>query len=87
MDLFSAQIAATDLVISIDNSTVHSAGSLGVPVWTLLAASPDWRWGQDQDSSYWYPSMKLFRQEKLGEWSSVFDTAETALEKLVNQTN
>jgi tetratricopeptide (TPR) repeat protein len=87
MDLFSAQIAAMDLVISIDNSTVHSAGSLGVPVWTLLAAAPDWRWGQDQDSSYWYPSMKLFRQETLGEWSSVFDATEVALENLVNQAN
>jgi hypothetical protein len=79
MDLFAAQIAAMDLVISIDNSTVHTAGSLGVPVWTLLAANPDWRWMQDGDTSYWYPSMKLIRQNTLGSWDAVFETAEAAL--------
>jgi len=87
MDLFAAQIAATDLVISIDNSTVHTAGALGVPVWTLLAASPDWRWMHKGAESYWYPSMKLFRQEKHGEWDSVFEAAETALEQFIKQVN
>lgn len=73
LDGFAAQIAALDLVISIDNSTVHMAGALGVPVWTLLPVSPDWRWGLDQDISMWYPSMKLFRQHKVGDWQPVVE--------------
>ncbi|GAB4157813.1 MAG: hypothetical protein Tsb009_34960 [Planctomycetaceae bacterium] len=72
LDDFAAQIAALDLVISIDNSTVHMAGALGVPVWTLLPVAPNWRWLNDQDDSPWYASMRLFRQETIGEWSSVF---------------
>lgn len=87
MDLFSAQIAATDLVISIDNSTVHSAGSLGVPVWTLLSAAPDWRWQHEGNDSYWYPSMKLIRQKTLGHWDSVFDAAGTNLKQFIKQLN
>ena len=85
MDLFAAQIAAMDLVISIDNSTVHTAGSLGVPVWTLLAVNPDWRWMQDGDTSHWYPSMKLIRQDTLGSWDAVFETAEAALKDYLNK--
>ncbi len=87
MDLFAAQIAATDLVISIDNSTVHTAGALGVPVWTLLAEAPDWRWMLNRDDSYWYPSMKLIRQNMQGSWDSVFETAEAALEKFMKHVN
>jgi tetratricopeptide (TPR) repeat protein len=85
MDIFLAQLAAVDLVISIDNSTVHAAGALGMPVWTLLSAAPDWRWLQNADISYWYPSMRLIRQEKLGTWESVFETAGNDLRNLVQQ--
>ncbi len=73
LDTFAAQIDAMDLVISIDNSTVHLAGALGKPVWTLLPYSPDWRWMLDRSDSPWYPSMRLFRQPKFGDWQSVFD--------------
>ncbi len=62
IDRFAAQIAAMDLVITIDNSTAHLAGALGIPTWVLLPFAPDWRWQLDRDDSPWYPAMRLFRQ-------------------------
>jgi ADP-heptose:LPS heptosyltransferase len=52
----AALIAHMDLVISIDTSVAHLAGALGVPVWIMLPASPDWRWLRDREDSPWYPS-------------------------------
>jgi hypothetical protein len=75
LDGFAAQISALDLVISIDNATVHMAGALGVDVWTLLPFSPDWRWLLNRDDSPWYPSIRLFRQSRIGEWDDVFNAA------------
>jgi ADP-heptose:LPS heptosyltransferase len=71
LDDFAAQIAALDLVISVDNTTVHLAGALGKPVWTLLPCVPDWRWMLNREDSPWYPTMRLFRQPSQGDWSSV----------------
>jgi hypothetical protein len=62
---------ALDLVITVDSMSAHLAGALGVPVWTLLHAGCDWRWMIDRDDSPWYPTMRLFRQEREGEWGSV----------------
>jgi len=60
-----------DLIITIDTSVAHLAGGLGVAVWVLLPHSADWRWMLDRDDSPWYPTMKLFRQKKPGDWLSV----------------
>ena len=57
----------------MDTSVVHLAGALARPVWTLLARGPDWRWMLDRDDSPWYPTMRLFRQTKLHDWTSVID--------------
>jgi hypothetical protein len=63
LDDFAAQVAAMDLVISISNTTVHMAGALGVPVWTVLSWIPETRWWMlDRQDNPWYPSMRLFRQ-------------------------
>ena len=62
---------ALDLVVSIDSMPAHLAGALGVPTWTLLHADPDWRWMQDRDDTPWYPTMRLFRQARAGEWEPV----------------
>ena len=62
IDNLMALISNLDLVISVDNSTVHFAGSLGIPVWNILSMRPDWRWGLGNDDSYWYPTMRLIRQ-------------------------
>lgn len=72
LDNFAAQISALDLVISVDNSTVHMAGALAVPTWVLQPYSPDWRWRIGCEDSYWYPSVRQFRQQALGSWHSVF---------------
>lgn len=60
-----------DLVISVDTSVAHLAASLGRPVWLLLPFAPDWRWLLDRDDSPWYPSMKLYRQDRVGDWDGV----------------
>jgi tetratricopeptide (TPR) repeat protein len=62
-------IAALDLVISIDTSVAHLAGALGVPVFVLLQAHPDWRWMLDRIDSPWYPTARLFRQVRGGDWT------------------
>jgi Tfp pilus assembly protein PilF len=67
-----AAVQQLDLVIAADTSLAHLAGSLGVPVWLALHFSPDWRWLLDRDSSPWYPTMRLFRQKRWGEWDEVF---------------
>lgn len=84
LDGFAAQIAALDLVISIDNSTVHMAGALGVPVWTLLPFAPNWRWMLGRDDSPWYPTMRLFRQPEPLEWEAVFESTAAALRELAS---
>jgi hypothetical protein len=65
---------ALDLVISVDTMTAHLAGALGRPVWTLLPFAADWRWLRDREDSPWYPTMRLFRQHREGDWSPVIRT-------------
>jgi tetratricopeptide (TPR) repeat protein len=70
-----------DLVITSDTSVAHLAGALGVPVWVALPFVPDWRWLLDRSDSPWYPTMRLFRQKKLGDWAGVFEEIEAALRR------
>jgi Flp pilus assembly protein TadD/ADP-heptose:LPS heptosyltransferase len=79
LDLFAAQVAAMDMVITIDNSTAHLAGALGIPVWVLLPFVADWRWRVGRDDSPWYPSMRLFRQTQTHDWQSVINRIHDAL--------
>jgi ADP-heptose:LPS heptosyltransferase len=81
IDVFAAQIAALDLVITIDNSTAHLAGALGVPVWLLLPYAADWRWLDAGEKSAWYPTMRLFRQPKLRDWQSVIERVNRVLQQ------
>jgi tetratricopeptide (TPR) repeat protein len=67
----AAIISNLDLIISVDSAIVHLAGALARPVWVPLPTTPDWRWLLGRDDSPWYPSMTLFRQDRLGEWDSV----------------
>jgi ADP-heptose:LPS heptosyltransferase len=79
LDGFAAQIAALDLVITIDNSTAHMAGALGVPCWVLLHHSPEWRWLLQRNDSVWWPSLRLFRQPAPGDWDAVIKELTVAL--------
>ena len=74
-------LAALDLMISVDTMTAHLAGALGVRVWTLLQKNADWRWMDEREDSPWYPTMRLFRQERQGDWTTVIDRVITALER------
>ena len=60
-----------DLVVTVDTSAAHLAGALGVATWVLLPFLPDFRWLRDGPDSPWYPSMKLYRQERSGDWDGV----------------
>ena len=84
LDDFAAQIAALDLVISTSNATVHMAGALGEKVWNLLRYMPSWRWMLNKRDTLWYPSMKLFRQNRIGDWLSTFAEVELALDQHLN---
>jgi hypothetical protein len=68
----AALIKAVDLVISTDNGVVHLAGALGAPIWVALHFVPDWRWFVNREDSPWYPTMRLFRQRRPGDWTDVF---------------
>ena len=75
-------VSCLDLVITVDTSIAHLAGAMGKPVWVLLPFAPDWRWMLESDGSPWYQSMRLFRQQQLGEWSYPFQRISEALEVL-----
>jgi tetratricopeptide (TPR) repeat protein len=80
----AGMIANLDLVISVDTSVVHLAGALGAPTWTLVAYTPDWRWLLDREDSPWYPSIRIFRQKKNGDWPGVIDNVKTELQKMLD---
>ncbi|HWY88682.1 MAG TPA: glycosyltransferase family 9 protein, partial [Gemmataceae bacterium] len=69
----AAVLMNMDLVISVETAPAHLAGALGVPAWILLPLKPDWRWLLERSDSPWYPTMRLFRQTRFGDWSEVFE--------------
>ena len=75
----AAWIEAMDLVISVDTSVAHLAGALGKPVWVLLPYAPDWRWLLEREDSPWYPTARLFRQPRSGDWDGVLLAVACAL--------
>lgn len=60
-----------DLVISCDTSVAHLAGALGIPTWLILPQVAEWRWLIDREDTPWYPTMRLFRQTKPGDWEQI----------------
>jgi tetratricopeptide (TPR) repeat protein len=82
----AAVMKNVDLVISADTAVPHLAGALGIPVWLALSLIPDWRWMLEREDSPWYPTMRLFRQSRYGEWDSVFEKMAAELQRLVNKT-
>lgn len=83
MDTYAAKIAALDLVISVGNATVHVAGAVGTPAWAMLPTNPSWRWLLEGDTTPWYASVRLFRQQQPGQWQPVFARVADELRRLV----
>ncbi len=75
----AALVRSLDLVIAVDTSVAHLAGALGVPVWLLLPHAPDWRWLMEREDSPWYRSVRLFRQDRPGDWNGVVERVRRAL--------
>jgi len=67
----AALISTLDLVITVDSAVGHLSGALGKPVWVMMPTPSDWRWLLDRSDSPWYPSMRMFRQPRPGDWTSV----------------
>ena len=77
----AAVLKNLDLVISVDTAIAHLAGALGIPVWVALPFAPDWRWLMGREDSPWYPTMRLFRQTRPGQWEDVFHHIAEALQR------
>jgi tetratricopeptide (TPR) repeat protein len=73
-----------DLVVSVDTSIAHLAGALGVPTWLALATVPHCTWLLEREDTPWYPTMRLFRQERPGEWRPVFARMAHAVRQRMN---
>ena len=75
----AAAIQQLDLIVSADTAVAHLAGALGKPVWILIPFVPDWRWQRDREDSPWYPTARLFRQTRPGDWAEVVGRIAAAL--------
>ena len=68
-------------MISVDTAVAHLAGAIGKPVWLLNRATSEWRWGWKETNSVWYPSLRIFNQDRLGDWGPTFDDVMAALDE------
>lgn len=76
-------LSSVDLLITVDTSIAHLAGAIGLKTWLLLPFAPDWRWMLERADSPWYPSIRLFRQPKEGDWASVIELVKQELVTLL----
>jgi Glycosyltransferase family 9 (heptosyltransferase) len=75
----AALASLMDLVVTVDTALAHLAGALAVPVWVLVQYGADFRWLRGRDDSPWYPTARLFRQPRYGDWTAVLEAVNTAL--------
>ncbi len=76
----AALLKSADILITSDTSVAHLGGALGIKTWVLLPSNPDWRWGRSGEKTFWYPTLRLFRQECKGRWDSVIGEVKKELE-------
>jgi ADP-heptose:LPS heptosyltransferase len=82
----AALIANLDLVISVDTAVAHLAAALGKPVWLLDRFDACWRWLHGRRDSPWYPSLRLYRQPRPGDWDAVLAEVAHDLRRLARAT-
>lgn len=75
-------INSLDLIITVDTSIVHLAGALNKRCWLFLPTHCDWRWGMRGEKTWWYKSVKIFRQTHLGDWDDLFSKALLEIDEL-----
>jgi ADP-heptose:LPS heptosyltransferase len=80
----AATLCHLDLLVSVDTCAAHLAGALGVPVWLLLPTPCDWRWMKHRTDCVWYPTMRLFRQSRPGDWQPVVEDVAASLRELAD---
>ena len=80
----AAIVLNCDLIITIDSAMAHLSAALGQKTWVFLKKIPDWRWGLYGEDSFWYESMKLYRQEKIEEWDTPLSKMKKDLKELLN---
>ena len=83
-DETAAIIANCNLIITSDTCVAHLAGGMGKPVWLLIQYIPYWTWGMNKSTTFWYPSMRLFRQKKINDWDEVMERVSKALEHTIS---
>ena len=81
LDAAAAMLEEFEIVVSDDNPLGHLAGALGRPCWMMLGVAPDWRWFQARRDTPWYPSMRLLRQERPGDWGAPLAIARREIER------
>ncbi|MBX9774050.1 MAG: tetratricopeptide repeat-containing glycosyltransferase family protein [Xanthobacteraceae bacterium] len=79
----AAAMKCVDLVVTSDTASAHVGGALGVPTWVALGYAPDWRWMVERTDSPWYPSVRLFRQPRLGDWTAALDAIAREIRTMV----
>ncbi len=75
-------LSQLDVLISIDAPIAHLAAAMGLRTWVLLPSAADWRWQLGGARASWYPSARLFRQDRPGDWEAVFANVKDELERL-----
>lgn len=75
----AAVMKSIDLMVTVDTSLAHLAGAIGVPVWIMLAFDADPRWLREREDSPWYPTARLFRQSRSGDWAGVVERIRSVL--------
>lgn len=82
----AAILSEMDLFISVDTAVAHLAGAMGIRTWVILSTAPDSRYHLERSDNPWYPTMRLFRQERDGDWPGVVERVLQALEGIGAQT-
>jgi ADP-heptose:LPS heptosyltransferase len=81
----AAIVDCVDLVVTVDTSVAHLAGAMGKPAFVLLPFNSDWRWLLQRDDSPWYPSLRLFRQNRAESWDDVIPRLGGAVAKFIGR--